>query len=373
MPLQAPVIERDGRAAVVRLRGDLVVRTAGALYVRLRGVAKRRGVKTVVLDFSDAGRIDSAGTAVVALLDRQLRRSGKTLELAHMADQHRAAIELTPPADAATAEPAVEQGFVEWFGAEVLGRWAVLGELGALVADTLRQTGSVVTRKKRIPAGSLRHHLDAMGVGAIFIVGLLSFLTGMTMAFQGAVQLQRFGAGVFVADMIAMSMVRELVPLMTAVIITGRTGAAIAAELGTMQVRSEIDALKTMGINPVRFLIVPRMLAITVIGPSLTLMGIFVGILGGMLVASVTLDMPAVTFWARVVDRVTLLDFLHGLGKSVVFAWIIGFAGSLLGMRSGGDAGSVGTATTRTVVVSVFLIILVDAAFATIATFARHG
>jgi phospholipid/cholesterol/gamma-HCH transport system permease protein len=168
-------------------------------------------------------------------------------------------------------------------------------------------------------------------------------------------------------------MVRELVPLMTAVIITGRTGAAIAAELGTMQVRSEIDALSTMGIDPVRFLIVPRVVAITVAGPALTLIGIFVGVLGGMLVAAVTLDMPAETFWARVVDRVTLLDFVHGLGKSVVFAWIIGFAGSHLGMRAGGDASSVGTATTRTVVTSVFFIILVDAVFATITTFATHG
>jgi phospholipid/cholesterol/gamma-HCH transport system permease protein len=178
---------------------------------------------------------------------------------------------------------------------------------------------------------------------------------------------------VFVADMIGMSMVRELVPLMTAVIITGRTGAAIAAELGTMQVRSEIDALSTMGISPVRFLIVPRIVAITLIGPALTLVGIFVGILGGMLVAAVTIDMPPVTFWARVVDRVTLLDFVHGLGKSLVFAWIIGFSGSYLGLRASGDASSVGSATTRTVVASVFFIILVDAVFATITTFLRHG
>jgi len=148
---------------------------------------------------------------------------------------------------------------------------------------------------------------------------------------------------------------------------------ASISERTCMVPSSEIDALSTMGINPVRFLIVPRVVAITIAGPSLTLIGIFVGILGGMLVAAVTLDMPAETFWARVVDRVTLLDFLHGLGKSVVFAWIIGFAGSHLGMRAGGDASSVGTATTRTVVTSVFFIILVDAVFATIATFARHG
>jgi phospholipid/cholesterol/gamma-HCH transport system permease protein len=118
----------------------------------------------------------------------------------------------------------------------------------------------------------------------------------------------------------------------------------------------------------VRFLIVPRFAAITMVGPALTLIGIFIGIFGGMLVAALVLDMPAVTFWSRVVDRVTLLDFVHGIGKSLVFAWIIGLVGSHLGMRASGDASSVGTATTRTVVVSVFLIIVVDAVFATITT-----
>ena len=373
MPPQATTVARDGRSAVVHVRGDVVVPTVRALYATLRTVARRRDVQTVVLDFSAAGRIDSAGVAAVALISRQLAQSGKQLDVSRLNDQHRAVLALAPDREPERVEPLAEPGLLERFGEQVIGFGVGLGALGRLAADTVRELAAVVTRRSRMPAGALRHHLEVMGVDAIFIVALLSFLTGMTMAFQGAVQLQRFGAGVFVADMIGMSMVRELVPLMTAVIITGRTGAAIAAELGTMQVRSEIDALSTMGISPVRFLIVPRMVAITVIGPSLTLIGIFIGILGGMLVAQVTLDMPAVTFWARIVERVTLLDFVHGLGKSLVFAWIIGFAGSHLGMRASGDASSVGTATTRTVVVSVFFIILVDAVFATIATFARHG
>jgi len=160
-------------------------------------------------------------------------------------------------------------------------------------------------------------------------------------------------------------MVREIAPLMTAVILTGRTGAAIAAELGTMQVRSEVDALSTMGIEPVRFLILPRMASITVIGPALSLMGMFIGMAGGMLVATLTLDLPPAMFWQRMVERVELADFAHGLVKSLVFAWIIGLAACHLGMRAGGDASSVGRATTRTVVSSIFFIIVVDAIFAT--------
>jgi phospholipid/cholesterol/gamma-HCH transport system permease protein len=212
-----------------------------------------------------------------------------------------------------------------------------------------------------------------MGVGAVLVVGLLAFLAGTTMAFQGSLQLERFGAGMLVADLVGVAMVRELIPVMTAVILTGRTGAAIAAELGTMRVRSELDALLAHGIDPVRFLVVPRIAAITLVGPALTVFGIFVGMIGGMLVTSAMLDMPPVTFWSRVAARVGLWDFAHGLGKSLVFAWIIGITGCHLGMRASGDAASVGTATTRTLVVCVLLIVLVNAGFATGAVLARHG
>jgi phospholipid/cholesterol/gamma-HCH transport system permease protein len=163
-----------------------------------------------------------------------------------------------------------------------------------------------------------------------------------------------------------MSMVREFGPMMTAIVLTGRTGAAIAAELGTMRVGSEIDALTAMGVSPVRFLVVPRIAALTFVEPALTLMSSFIGIAGGTLVAALLLQMGPATFWGRVVGRCGLWDFAQGIGKSFVFAWIIGFAGAHLGMRASGDASSVGNATTRAVVVSIFFIIVVDAVFATV-------
>ena len=365
-------VERKGRAAVVRIHGDLIVATTKRVYGELRTLGRRRDVRAITLDFSDAGRLDSSGIAVVSLLAKQLERAGKKLELAELAEHHKAALDLMPK-QAPEPEGAEKlPGPLEQIGAGVLEVGSGARALGALIAETVRQSIAVVTRRKRLPAGSLAHQVATMGVDGLFIVGLLSFLLGMTMAFQGAVQLQRFGAGVFVADMISVSVVREIAPLMTAIILTGRTGAAIAAELGTMRVRSEVDALTTMGINPVRFLIVPRIAAITIVGPALSLMGMFIGIGGGMLVATIALDMPPVMFWQRITERLTVLDFLHGLGKSLVFAWIIGFAGSHLGLRAGGDAMSVGHATTRTVVVSILFIIIVDAVFATIATFLRY-
>ena len=350
----------------VPLKGDLVRAHARRLYRELRGVARRRDAKTVVLDFAGAGRIDSSGLAMISMLSKHLQRTGRTLEMQNLAKHHEAALALLPTENATLEPEEPPPGFLERVGDNAIG--AVQGgrSLFGLVADTLRQAFAVITRRKRMPAGELTNQVARMGVGAIFIVGLLSFLLGMTMAFQGAVQLQKFGAGVFVADMIGMTMVREIAPLMTAVILTGRTGAAIAAELGTMQVRSEIDALTTMGIEPVRFLILPRMASITFIGPALTLMSMFIGMAGGMLVASLSLDLPPGMFWARMIERVMVGDFIHGLSKSLVFAWIIGLTGSHLGMRAGGDASSVGSATTRTVVVSIFAIIVVDAIFATV-------
>lgn len=366
-------VEREGRRAIVHLHGEIAVPTAKAVYGRLRSVCRRRDIREVVIDFSDVARLDSAGVAAVSLAGKQAKRTGKKLAMEQLDDRQKAAFELLarPPKEPEPIEP--PPGFLERVGDRTYIVGGSAKVLGQLLGEAGRQLLAVTFGTKRLPAGSLVTQIILMGVGGVFIVSLLSFLLGMTMAFQGAVQLQRFGAGVFVADMIGVSMVRELAPLMTAIILTGRTGASIAAELGTMRVRSEIDALTTMGINPVRFLILPRLLGITVAGPALTLIGTFVGILGGMMVAALTLDMPAVTFWIRMVDRLSLGDFVHGLSKSVVFAWIIGFTGSHLGMRTGGDASSVGGATTRTVVVSIFLIIMVDAIFATVSTYTRYS
>jgi phospholipid/cholesterol/gamma-HCH transport system permease protein len=365
-------VERKGVAAVVHLRGDLAMRDARALWGSLRQTARRRDVRRIVVDFGEAGRIDSSAIAAVALLREQLARAGKELELARLDDRQRAAFELVPQPSEPPPLPEVP-GVLERIGGRIDTTATSARDLGRLVADSTRQGVAVVAGTRHLPRGALIDQIARMGVDAVFVVGLLSCLLGLTTAFQGSVQLQRFGAGPFVADMVGLTMVRELAPLMTAIILTGRTGAAIAAELGTMKVGSEIDALRAMGISPVRYLVVPRLAAITIVVPALTLMAMFIGILGGMLVASQTLHMPATAFWARVVERVDVWDFVHGLGKSVVFGAIIGLTGCHRGLRAGKDAQSVGHATTRTVVTSIFFIIVVDAIFATIATTTRYS
>jgi phospholipid/cholesterol/gamma-HCH transport system permease protein len=360
----ATTVTREGRTVVVAVEGDLVIPTAPQLHGTLRGLQKRRDVKKVVLDLARAGRLDSAGVAVIELARRSLKKSGKQLDLQDVGEQQRAAFELAPPA---STKPAKEQRttWLEEIGDRVLLVGQSVGAVARLVLDVVRESCAVIARKRHLPAGSVGSHIRTMGADAVFIVGLLAFLMGVTTAFQGIMQLSRFGAGVFVADMVGWSMIRELAPLTAAIVLSGRTGAAIAAELGTMRVNQEIDALNAMGVSPTRFLVLPRLAGLMFSLPALTLLGMFIGITGGALVAALLLEMGPVTFWMRIAGRVDMADFFQGFSKSFVFAWIIGLTGSHLGMRASGDASSVGNATTRTVVVSIFFIIVVDAAFAT--------
>jgi phospholipid/cholesterol/gamma-HCH transport system permease protein len=373
MPGPAHSIERNGRTAVVRVHGDVIVPTVRHLYGTLRNLYRRRDVKKVVLDFGDVGRLDSSGVAVIQLVKRAMQRSGKQLELEHLEDHHETAFELAPEHKPQAAAEDEQPTWLENLGDRVLGMGETLRGLGSLVRDTAVQGWHVATRRRRLPAGSFTEHVLAMGADAVFIVGLLSFLLGMTVAFQGAVQLQKFGAGVFVADMVGWSMVREFSPLITAIVLTGRTGAAIAAELGTMRVGAEIDALATMGVSPIRFLVVPRLMALTFVQPALTLMSMFIGIAGGFVVAAMVLDLSPSVFWGHISERVRIGDFAQGIGKSLAFSQIIGLTACHLGLRASGDANSVGRATTRTVVVSIFMIVVVDAIFATIITIARSS
>ena len=354
---------------MVRIHGDVVVTTARPLYSQLRGLARRRDIRAVVIDFSEAGRLDSAGVAVVALGSEMMTRHKKSFDLRALDDHHRAAIASLPATDTPPV-PADRPGWFERIGDQLLGALDGTVAVVTLMGATARHSLSVLTRRKRLPAGALSEQIVAMGLNAVFIVALLSFLLGTSLAFQSSMQLQKLGAGVYVADLVGVSFVREFGPLMAAIILTGRTGAAIAAEIGTMKMRSELDALSVMGVSPIRFLVVPRIAALTVVQPALSVMGMLVGIGGAMLVASFAIGLSPEAFWGRVVNRVTLGDFAHGLGKSLAFAWIIGFVGTIMGLRAKGDANSVGVATTRAVVTSIFLIIVVDAAFATISTLA---
>jgi phospholipid/cholesterol/gamma-HCH transport system permease protein len=203
--------------------------------------------------------------------------------------------------------------------------------------------------------------LQSSTSSALPIVTVISLLVGLIIAFLGAVVLRRFGADYFVSYLVSYGMLRELGALMTAIIMTGRTGAAFAAELGSMKVGEEIDALETFGISPIDFLVTPRILAVVVALPMLTVYADMLGILGGMAVAVTMLDLTTTQFLTGLLEPVVLSDALIGLFKAVVYGAIIGLAGCMRGMQTGDDASAVGSATTSAVVTGIILIVLANA------------
>lgn len=234
--------------------------------------------------------------------------------------------------------------------------FSFVGEVTVAVLSSRRRSGAI--RWKDFP-----FHFSRGGVNAFPIVALITFLIGVITGYQGAVQLHKFGADIFLADLVTISLTRELAPLMTAIIVAGRSGSAYAAEIGTMKVGEEIDALQSMGFNITTFLVVPRVYATMFAMPVLTIFADLMGILGGIVAASFILDISLVRFLNQAQQALQYWDMGTGLLKSVVFGAVIGMVGCFRGLQVRGGAESVGRYTTQAVVTSIFLIILLDAIF----------
>jgi phospholipid/cholesterol/gamma-HCH transport system permease protein len=204
---------------------------------------------------------------------------------------------------------------------------------------------------------------EKAGVNAVPIASLIGFIVGLVIAFQSAIPMQQFGVEIYVADLIGLGMLRELGPLMTAIVLVSRSGSAFAAEIGTMKVNQEIDALTTMGLDPVRFLVVPRVIGISAMTPFVTIIATLAGILGGMIVI-VSFGYPVVTYFNHVLDSVDLVDFTGGVFKAWVLGVLVGAVGCLRGLQTESGAGAVGDAATSAVVSGIVLITVVDGVFA---------
>jgi phospholipid/cholesterol/gamma-HCH transport system permease protein len=244
--------------------------------------------------------------------------------------------------------------------------WQGLGNVSGLLAFVGESSVAMfrsIVQPRRIRWRTILHNIQTAGFEALPIIGLLSFLMGVVIAYQGADQLQRIGANIYIADLVGLTMLRELSPLLTAIIVAGRSGSAYAAQIGTMQVNEEIDALRTIGVAPQELLVLPKILALVIALPLLTVYADAAGVLGGMMMASSKLDVSFVVFMDRLGDAVRLSSFLTGLVKAPVFAAIIALVGCFQGFQVGGSADSVGRQTTLSVVQSIFLVILADALF----------
>lgn len=237
--------------------------------------------------------------------------------------------------------------------------YAPLGFLG----ESAMALAGWLAHPARIRWRPILFNLRGAGFDALPIVGTLSFLLGIVVAYQGADQLRQYGANIFVADLVGLSMLREFAPLMTAIIIAGRSGSAYAAQIGTMAVTQEIDAMRTIGIAPLEMLVLPKVVALVIALPLLTVFADLLGVAGGMLMARAQLGIGFGEFLDRFSKAVSVTSYLVGIGKAPVFAAIIVLVGCFQGFRTRGGADSVGQQTTRAVVQSIFLVIVADALF----------
>ena len=320
---------------------------------------------------ADGSHIDALDTAGAWVLQRFLQRlrgqgavvtlrglSASSAKLLDVVDKQLAEQAAHPPPAAQAAPGALERIGRSTVAAveEVTALLAFIGE----VAVTLLRCTAQPSRWRWRP---VLFNIRTAGFDALPIVGLLSFLLGVVVAYQGADQLRQYGANIFVADLVGVSMLREFAPLITAIIVAGRSGSSYAAQIGTMAVTEEIDAMRTLGIEPQELLVLPKVIALIIALPLLTVFADVLGVLGGMIMARQQLGVGFVEFLDRFVKAIVMTTYLTGIGKAPVFAAIIVVIGCCQGFRTKGGADSVGRHTTRAVVQSIFLVVVADAMF----------
>jgi phospholipid/cholesterol/gamma-HCH transport system permease protein len=255
--------------------------------------------------------------------------------------------------------------FTENIGAATLDGLAYVGGLARLGASAARALIMDVFERRRLAYGRAVHQAMAVGIGSLPILSLITFFIGTILALQSAYELRKFGALQFVADAVAISVSRELGPLITAILVIGRSGSSFAAEIGTMKVNEEIDALETMALDPVRFLVAPKLLSMLLMMPCLTIWADFMGMIGGAVFGMSAADFTFKTYVIATLDALVLRDILTGLIKSLMFGLVITTVGCREGLRTGLGAEEVGRSTTSAVVKSIFLVIMVDLVFTT--------
>ncbi|MBC8416395.1 MAG: MlaE family lipid ABC transporter permease subunit [Candidatus Cloacimonetes bacterium] len=325
----------------------------------LHELSQYKGKKISTIDLSEVSSIDSAGVAFLDELVLNLHKFKP--QLANMNEIVESAVSTFTSLSLKKPVPGRKDNFFILIG-EGLLRWRdSTRDAIYLIADIFYWSFVGLFNRKGQRQGSIIQQSLIIGVDAVGIIALLSFILGLILALQSAAQLRQFGANIFVADLMAISMVTEMGPILTAIILAGRSGSSIASEIATMKVTEEIDALRMMAINPIRYIVVPKFLAITICIPLLVTMSTLVGILGGLIVAVTYLDLSAVVFFNRVFEILTMRDALIGLGKSFFFAWVIVIIGSYYGFNVKGGAEGVGKVTTQAVVASIFWVIILDA------------
>lgn len=363
----APATIARPNPQTLNLSGCWSVSGIGTLELQLQ--AARPAIRApLMVDAAGIEVLDTAGAWLLQMLLIRLRSGGIEVTLQGLRPEFAALLALIaehlvapdrPPANSASPSPTALEGLGQNANAAFEQGTALL----AFVGETSLALVGTLAHPARWRWRPILYNIRSAGFDALPIVALLSFLLGIVVAYQGADQLRQYGANIFVADLIGLSMLREFAPLITAIIIAGRSGSAYAAQIGTMTVTEEIDAMRTIGIAPLELLVLPKIIALVIALPLLTVFADVLGVIGGMIMARAQLGVGYGEFLERFVKAVSLTSYAVGIGKAPVFAAIIALVGCFQGFRTHGGADSVGRQTTRAVVQAIFLVIVADALF----------
>jgi phospholipid/cholesterol/gamma-HCH transport system permease protein len=348
----------DGRR-VLRFQGDLTLPRLGALPVRLD---RLRG-DAAALDLSGAGRMDTIGAWLIYRTARDRKAEVLGASEAHRTLLNQVA-EADQPVKVRPDPPAPLYRVLDQVGSATMIAGRTMLGLLAFFGALLITLWEVITHPRRFRLNAVVQRFEVVGVHALGIVGLMSFLVGIVIAQQGAVQLRQFGAEVFTINLVGRSSVKELGVLMTAIMVAGRSGSSFAAQLGSMKLAEEVDAMRTIGVSPMEALVLPRVLSTVLMMPLLGFYAAILAIIGGGIFCWISLGIPPITFVQRINEVVPRTDLWQLLVKAPIFGLIIGMAGCFQGMQVEANAEEVGLRTTAAVVQAIFLVIVLDAFFA---------
>ena len=348
---------------------DLTVKAAPALdsaWVTQCGLIGGPHSGRLTLDLSQTERIDSAGICFIELIKKLRKEQGGELVLTGMSDKISAQLSFkknAQPQSAVNKTQDRKENSLEKLGGGLFNAGSSCADALSVLVEMLYWSTIGIFKRQDFKKGGLYEQMYLLGYKAVGIVALLSFLIGVVLSLQSAMQLRAFGMGVFLIPLIGITMIRQMGPLLTAIILAGRTGSATTAEIATMVVGEEIDALRTMGINPMQYVMAPKFWAISLTMPLLSIIATAAGIFGGYVIAVFYLDLSTSLFFSELAKIVQVEHILAGCFKSMVFSWLIIWIGCYFGFRVSGGAEAVGRETTSSVVVGIFIIIVANALF----------
>ena len=366
------ISEPDNGEFVVHLKGSIDFENSASILAQLHLLVKNKSPASLVIDLENITYFDDFGTLVlIELKNAMTERDGRFQIVDHKgrAKDILNLVNFDTFEECALTERKRSENIIVRLGDETLTQADNFRFLVSFLGSVCLAFIRVCFHPKSLRVNDTIACMEKTGVNALPIVGMISFLLGLVIAFMSSLQLRQFGANIYVASLVALAMVSELGPIMTAIVVAGRSGSAFAAEIGTMKISEEIDALVTMGIDPTLFIVIPRIIASIIVIPLLTLFSDLFAIAGGMVVGVFMLDLTVNSYINQTLETLTLFEVSWGLMKSVVFAFLIVWIGCLRGFRTRGGADAVGNAATSAVVSSVFLIILFDSIFAVLRSY----